>query len=63
MYRHILPSRQIPETLKPGQKGIIEGTFDATKNQSWGNVTDMVKVEDQWSGRPESLLCGIGKSC
>ena len=25
-----------PATLKPGQKGIIEGTFDATKNQSLG---------------------------
>ena len=34
-----------PATLKPGQKGIIEGTFDATKNQSWGNVTDMVKLK------------------
>ena len=34
-----------PETLKPGQKGIIEGTYDATKNPSWGNVSDMVKVK------------------
>ena len=34
-----------PETLKPGQKGVIEGTFDATKNQSWGNVTDMVRLK------------------
>ncbi len=33
-----------PETLKPGQKGIIEGTYDATKNNAWGNVSDMVKV-------------------
>ncbi|MBN2862273.1 MAG: DUF1573 domain-containing protein, partial [Bacteroidales bacterium] len=33
-----------PETLKPGQKGIIEGTYDATKNNSWGNVSDMVRV-------------------
>jgi len=33
-----------PETLKPGQKGIIEGTYDATKNSGWGNVSDMVKV-------------------
>jgi len=33
-----------PETLKPGQKGVVEGTYDATKNQSWGNVSDMVKV-------------------
>jgi hypothetical protein len=34
-----------PETLKPGQKGIIEGTYDATKRSDWGNVSDMVKVK------------------
>ena len=34
-----------PETLKPGQKGMIEGTFDATKNGGWGNVSDMVKIK------------------
>lgn len=34
-----------PETLKPGAKGVIEGTYDATKNQSWGNVSDMIKVK------------------
>ena len=25
-----------PETLKPGQKGLVEGTYDATKNQRLG---------------------------
>ena len=34
-----------PEILKPGQKGIIEGTYDATKNNGWGNVSDMVKIK------------------
>jgi hypothetical protein len=34
-----------PETLKPGQKGVVEGTYDATKNPGWGNVQDMVKVK------------------
>jgi len=34
-----------PETLKPDQKGIIEGTYDATKNPGWGNVNDMVKIK------------------
>lgn len=34
-----------PETLKPGQKGMVEGTFDATKNGGWGNVSDMIKVK------------------
>jgi hypothetical protein len=34
-----------PLTLKPGQKGMIEGTYDATKNQAWGYTTDMVKIK------------------
>ena len=34
-----------PETLKPGQKGIVEGTYDAAKNPGWGYVNDMVKVK------------------
>lgn len=34
-----------PETLKPGQKGIVEGTYDATKNPGWGNVSSMIKVK------------------
>jgi len=33
-----------PETLKPGQKGLVEGTYDATKNAAWGNVNDMIKI-------------------
>lgn len=33
-----------PETLKPGQKGMVEGTYDANKNAGWGNVNDMVKI-------------------
>jgi hypothetical protein len=33
-----------PETLKPGQKGLVEGTYDGTKNASWGNVSSMIKV-------------------
>jgi hypothetical protein len=34
-----------PETLKPGQKGMVEGTFDAAKNGGWGNVSDMIKIK------------------
>jgi hypothetical protein len=34
-----------PETLKPGQKGMVEGSYDATKNPGWGNVNDMVKIK------------------
>jgi hypothetical protein len=34
-----------PETIKPGQKGLIEGTYDATKNPGWGNVNDLIKIK------------------
>jgi hypothetical protein len=34
-----------PETLKPGQKGLVEGTYDGTKNPGWGTLTDMVRVK------------------
>ncbi len=34
-----------PETLRPGQKGIIEGTYDATRNPSWGTVSNMIRVK------------------
>ncbi|MFN8240546.1 MAG: DUF1573 domain-containing protein [Bacteroidales bacterium] len=35
-----------PETLKPGQKGLIEGTYDAKLNEGgWGNVNDLVRVK------------------
>jgi Protein of unknown function (DUF1573) len=40
-----LTLKTTPETLKPGQKGIVEGTYDATKNNGWGNVTDLVRVK------------------
>lgn len=40
-----LTIKATPETLKPGQKGLIEGTYDATKNAGWGNVSDMIKVK------------------
>jgi hypothetical protein len=34
-----------PETLKPGQKGLVEGTYDGTKNPVWGNTSDMIKIK------------------
>jgi hypothetical protein len=43
-----------PETLKPGQKGMVEGTYDATKNGGWGNVSDMVKIK--LNGVPQENL-------
>lgn len=40
-----LSVKATPETLKAGQKGLVEGTYDATKNALWGNVNDMVKIK------------------
>ena len=40
-----LSLKSTPETIQPGQKGSIDGTYDGTKNQGWGNVNDMVKVK------------------
>lgn len=34
-----------PETLKPGEKGKVEGTYDASKNTSWGYTSDMVRLK------------------
>lgn len=34
-----------PQTLKSGQKGVIEGTYDATKNPQWGDVSNMVNIK------------------
>jgi len=31
--------------LKPGQKGLVIGTYDATKTDGWGYVNDMVKIK------------------
>ena len=33
-----------PATLKPGQKGTVEGIYDGTKNSGWGNVSDIVRL-------------------
>jgi hypothetical protein len=34
-----------PVTLQPGQKGVIEGTYDGTKNPGWGTLSDLVRVK------------------
>lgn len=35
-----------PATIKPGEKGLIEGTYDARLNSgSWGNVNDLVRLK------------------
>lgn len=33
-----------PATLKPGQKGTVEGTYDATKNDKWGHESCLIRV-------------------
>ncbi len=40
-----LSLKAIPQTLKPGQKGIIEGAFDAKKINSWGYTTNIVRLK------------------
>lgn len=37
--------KMVPETLKPGQKGLVECTYYGTKDNRLGNVRDMVKVK------------------
>jgi hypothetical protein len=35
-----------PSTIKPGEKGIIEGTYDASLNpDAWGNVSDLARIK------------------
>ncbi|HUS86083.1 MAG TPA: DUF1573 domain-containing protein [Bacteroidales bacterium] len=33
-----------PETLEPGEKGLIEGTYDGALKNDWGYVNDLVRV-------------------
>lgn len=39
-----LQLRARPETLQPGAKGIIEGTYDGAKKDDWGYVNDLVRL-------------------
>ncbi|MRR22326.1 DUF1573 domain-containing protein [bacterium] len=44
-----------PSTLKPGEKGVIEGTYDARLNSSaWGNVNDLVRLKV--NGQPQANI-------
>ncbi|MFO7939074.1 MAG: DUF1573 domain-containing protein [Bacteroidales bacterium] len=45
--------KTVPETLKPGEKGIIWGRYDATQKNDWGFVIDRVHmyVNDEPSTR------------
>jgi len=46
-----------PATLKPGEKGLIEGTYDATLNSSaWGNVSDLVRLKINGVEQPNIYL-------
>lgn len=41
-----LALKATPATLKPGEKGIIEGTYDSKLNESsWGNVNDLIRLK------------------
>jgi hypothetical protein len=46
-----------PATLKPGEKGVIEGTYDAKLNSSaWGNVNDLVRLKVNGQPQPNIYL-------
>ncbi|MEA3318139.1 MAG: DUF1573 domain-containing protein [Bacteroidota bacterium] len=36
--------KTVPESLKPGEKGIILGKYDATKKEDWGFIIDRLKI-------------------
>ncbi|MDA3780666.1 MAG: DUF1573 domain-containing protein [Bacteroidales bacterium] len=39
-----LTLKTVPETLNPGEKGIILGKYDATKKNDWGFLIDRLKI-------------------
>lgn len=46
-----------PATLKPGEKGVIEGTYDATLNsENWGNVNDLIRLKVNGNPVPNVYL-------
>ncbi|MFN2313231.1 MAG: DUF1573 domain-containing protein [Bacteroidales bacterium] len=46
-----------PATIKPGEKGLIEGTYDAKLNSSaWGNVNDLVRLKVNGKPMPNIYL-------
>jgi len=46
-----------PATIKPGEKGLIEGTYDAKLNSSaWGNVNDLVRLKVNGKPLPNIYL-------
>ena len=46
-----------PATLKPGEKGVVEGTYDAKLNASaWGNVNDLVRMKVNGQPMPNIYL-------
>ena len=50
-----LTMKVTPATLKPGEKGLIEGTYDANLNsQAWGNVNDLVRLKV--NGEPQKNI-------
>ncbi len=46
-----------PATIKPGEKGVILGTYDAKLNSSaWGNVNDLVRLKVNGNQMPNIYL-------
>lgn len=52
-----LKMKMVPATLKPGEKGVVEGTYDANLNNSaWGNVNDLVRMKVNGQPQPNIYL-------
>jgi len=51
-----LKLKAVPQTLKPNEKGIIEGTYDASKVNDWGFVVDRVNILYNGEGKPNDRL-------
>jgi hypothetical protein len=52
-----LQMKVTPATLKPGEKGVVEGTYDAKLNASaWGNVNDLVRMKVNGQPMPNIYL-------
>ncbi len=52
-----LTMKATPATIKPGEKGLIEGTYDASLNsEAWGNVNDLVRMKINGVSQPNVYL-------
>jgi len=51
-----LQLKAVPETVKPNEKGIIEGRYDASKVNDWGFVVDRVNILYNGESKPNNRM-------